>query len=88
LAESGVTGFEGYNWLGVFAPAGVDPAIVQQINQAINEVLSEPAVARRLSAELVTDPTPKSVAEWRDTVERDFKSWTAVVRAAGVRPEH
>ena len=84
LAESGVSGFEGFNWLGLFAPAQLDTAIAQQINQAVNEVLADPAVANRLRTELVVEPGRLSLQDWELTVARDLTSWRAVIQMSKV----
>ncbi|REC94376.1 Bug family tripartite tricarboxylate transporter substrate binding protein [Kushneria indalinina] len=38
------------SWHGLFAPADIDPAIAERLNEAMNKVLDEPAVRQRLEA--------------------------------------
>ncbi|WP_390884829.1 tripartite tricarboxylate transporter substrate binding protein [Cupriavidus gilardii] len=49
IAESGVPGYESYEWNAVFAPAGTPPAIVEQVSRALAQVLKDPAVAEQLA---------------------------------------
>jgi tripartite-type tricarboxylate transporter receptor subunit TctC len=60
-----------YNfWLGLFAPAGTSPEIVERLNRAITAVLSRPAIAERLAA-LAIDPTDMSREEFAEYVRKD-----------------
>jgi tripartite-type tricarboxylate transporter receptor subunit TctC len=60
-----------YNfWLGLFAPAGTSPEIVERLNRAITAVLSRPAIAERLAA-LAIDPADMSREEFAEYVRKD-----------------
>ncbi|MGY8527298.1 tripartite tricarboxylate transporter substrate binding protein [Paracidovorax citrulli] len=48
IAESGVAGYESYEWNAVFAPAGTPPAILTKVSAALAEVLKDPAVVKHL----------------------------------------
>jgi tripartite-type tricarboxylate transporter receptor subunit TctC len=39
IAEQGVPGFQADVWLGLLVPKGTPPAIVQQLNAALNHVM-------------------------------------------------
>ena len=45
-ASQAVPGFSIDLWHGIVAPAGMDPALVSQINAIFNKVIETPAVAR------------------------------------------
>ncbi len=49
LAESGVPGFEAETWLGLLAPAGTPPAVVQWLNHEVVAALGAPTVKTRLA---------------------------------------
>ncbi len=87
LAESGVSGFEGFNWFGLFAPGQLDTAIALQINQAVNEALADPDIAKRFREDLIVEPGRLSLSEWEQTVDRDLASWQGVVRITKVSVE-
>ena len=53
----------GYNfWVGLFAPAGTPPAVIDRLNAEVKKALESPEVKERLQA-LGTDPSPTTAAE-------------------------
>lgn len=46
--EAGVKGLDFTAWLGLFAPAGASPALVDRLNKAMNTVLQDSAVRKQL----------------------------------------
>ena len=46
MAESGLGGFESYNWQGIVAPAGTPAPIIARLNAEFNRILKEPEVQR------------------------------------------
>ena len=49
VAESGVPGYATYEWNAIYAPAATPPAIIERLNQAIVQVLSQPEIRARLN---------------------------------------
>ena len=49
IAEQGIKNFEALVWWGILAPAGTPPDIVQKINHALKQSLSDPEVTQRLA---------------------------------------
>jgi len=81
IAESGVPGYESYEWNAVFAPAGTPPAILQQVSAALAEVLKEPAVAKALAgigAETIGS-TPAELDTFR---KAEIAKWQQVAKEA------
>ena len=83
LIEGGLPGFEIITWFGFFAPARTPDAIVERLNSEIARVVTSPDVASRL-ADLGADFTPNSVKEFAEFIQRDLKSWKAVVEKSGL----
>lgn len=79
-------GFECYEWNGVFAPAGTPQAIVRQLNAALNQVIRQPDVARRLTDLNATigENTPE---QFRAFVAAEIVKWGKVVREGNIRIE-
>jgi tripartite-type tricarboxylate transporter receptor subunit TctC len=50
MAES-VPGFEVSNWIGLFGPAGMPPAIVARLNAEIQKIMRSPEIQKRLETE-------------------------------------
>jgi tripartite-type tricarboxylate transporter receptor subunit TctC len=49
-AEAGVAGLDFNAWLGLLAPAGTPPALIDRLNQALNAALQDPALRQQAEA--------------------------------------
>jgi tripartite-type tricarboxylate transporter receptor subunit TctC len=87
LQEAGVSGFDGYNWLGLFAPARTPDAVVRKISEEINSVQSDPALARRFMEEMYVSPSATTPEQFTQILERDLQTWTSVIQRVGVALE-
>lgn len=85
VAESGLPGFEVSAWFGVFAPAAVPPAIVNQLNAALMAVLKTPESEKGLR-EIGTDPDSRPRDEYLAYVKGESVKYTTVVKSAGLTP--
>jgi tripartite-type tricarboxylate transporter receptor subunit TctC len=84
-AELGFPGMTVTGSIGLLAPAGTPPAIIEQIAQATRTAVAEPAF-RQLLVEAGIDPTPDSNPEkFRRSLAADVALWTPVVKALGLR---
>ena len=86
IAESGLPGFNVQVWIAVLGPAGMPPALVTRLNTEIAKVISEPAVAARLT-DLGTIPRGSSPADTVATLRADAQMWSAAAKKAGLKPE-
>ena len=86
IAEAALPGFEYNLWVGVFAPAGTPPDIVDKINKDIDKVLQTPDVKERL-ATLGAEPMPMSPAEFRKFVQSEIDDSAKVIKAAGIKAQ-
>jgi tripartite-type tricarboxylate transporter receptor subunit TctC len=59
------------SWLGIAAPPGTPPAVLERLNREIRAVVDTPAIRQRL-IELGGQPQASSPAEFRARVERDI----------------
>ena len=50
LAEAGVANAEAYEWNGMFVPAGVPPAIVAGLTDALKKALDSPDVKEKIAS--------------------------------------
>ncbi len=84
--QAGLPDYEAYTWNVVFAPANTPAPIVSTLNAALNAVVAEPEVARRLE-EMgqpgVIGTTPAGTAAF---VQAELAKWEPVVRASGASP--
>ena len=84
VAESGFPGFEAYNWIGVFAPAGTPQVTVAKLHDAFVAALREPDVRPKLTAvgfEIVGS-TPQELDRF---VRREFEHWDRFVREFDIK---
>ncbi len=83
IAESGLPGFEVTSWYGIVGPAGMPPEIVTRLNQAINQVLQEPAMKQRLIS-MDVDATPGTPQAFGQFISGNVGMWKKVVTDAGL----
>ena len=62
FAEAGYPNFEAASWVGVFAPAATNAELVTKLNAAIDEVMKDPALRRKLM-DIGFDPLDGSQAQ-------------------------
>lgn len=77
VAESGVPELANagaYTFYGLMGPAGMSPAVVQRINEAINKVAAMPDVVQRLR-EMNLRPTLNSPAAFTQYLEKESARW-------------
>ena len=82
-AEGGYPGFFAASWVGFFAPAQTDAAVLGKLNAAVNEALKEPDVQQRLTALGVVSsatPQPQADAYFRAETEK----WRKMVNSIGL----
>lgn len=87
VRESGVPElreFEASGWFGVYGPAALPTAQVQQLNAALNCVIRQPEVAQALQSQgaEVLGSTPEQFAAHN---RREVERWSALIRRLGVR---
>ncbi|MBL0420249.1 tripartite tricarboxylate transporter substrate binding protein [Ramlibacter sp. AW1] len=81
LKEQGVDNVDVSQWYALFAPAKTPKATVDQLNKTLNEVLSDPAVIKRLE-EHGLEVTKMSPDQLRTYVQEEQVKWKKVVQAA------
>ncbi|MBS0434521.1 MAG: 4-oxalomesaconate tautomerase [Proteobacteria bacterium] len=86
MKEAGVEGVEVEQWYGLFAPAKTPKAIVDQINKALNQVLADKDIARRIEEHGagVQGGTP---AQLGALVKSELTKWKSVVQRAKLTAE-
>jgi tripartite-type tricarboxylate transporter receptor subunit TctC len=86
IAESGVAGYEMDSWLGIVAPAGTPPQVIERINQEVNRVIAVPAVRAKLAARGL-DVAGGTPSEFAKLIRADFERFTRVVKSAGIKSD-
>jgi tripartite-type tricarboxylate transporter receptor subunit TctC len=84
LAEAGMTGYDAGIWIGLLAPAGTPPAIIEKLSAAANDALKAEPVRAALKAQ-GTDPVGGTPKDFADFIRADIEKWTAVLATSGVK---
>ncbi len=84
MVEAGVPGYSAGIWMGLLAPAGTPPDIVDKLSQAVNEALQEKDVLDVMHKQGV-DPLGGSEAAFAQYIDAELKKWAAVAEAAGLK---
>ena len=85
-AEVGYPKLRAPFWLGVVAPAGTPPAIIDRLNAAFRESLA-PAETRARLDTLGAEIKIGTPAEFGKMLADELAQWTAVVKAANIKVE-
>jgi tripartite-type tricarboxylate transporter receptor subunit TctC len=84
MVEAGVEGYSAGIWMGLLAPAGTPPEIVDKLSRAANEALKSNEVLSLMRAQGV-DPLGGTPAEFGKFIDDELKKWDAVVKTAGIK---
>jgi len=82
-AEQGYPGFTAASWVGLFAPAKTDPAIVSMLNAAVEQVIKDTAVEKKLQT-IGFDPIHQSPAEADAYFKSEVAKWGGMVKELGL----
>jgi len=86
LAEAGIPGYEATIWIGVMAPAGTPPGIVDTLNREINKILARPDIRdswKRQGA----NPMVMKPEEFGAYIQSEIDRWAKLIKANGIKVE-
>ncbi|HYC66558.1 MAG TPA: tripartite tricarboxylate transporter substrate binding protein [Reyranellaceae bacterium] len=87
LATTEEQGFKdsGYNfWVGLFAPAGTPPAVIDRLNAEVRKALESPEMKERMAA-LGSDSSPTTPAALDQIVAREVKENIELAKKANIK---
>jgi tripartite-type tricarboxylate transporter receptor subunit TctC len=88
--EAGLPGFHIAVWTALWAPRATPKPIIDKLNAAVVEALADPAVRKRLTADLGQDippreqQTPEALYAYQ---KAEIEKWWPLIKAANIRPE-
>jgi tripartite-type tricarboxylate transporter receptor subunit TctC len=86
IAEAGVPGYEAVIWIGLIAPKGTPPAIVNRLNAEITRIQSRPEVRaeweKQGAAPMIM--TPDAFGRF---IADDIVKWERIVKISGAKPD-
>jgi tripartite-type tricarboxylate transporter receptor subunit TctC len=86
VAEHGFPGFEAVTWIGIVAPAGTPPPIVEKLNAAFTTIMRDGEIAEKVRT-LGAEPLTSTPSEFAAYIQAEIAKWQKVVRAAGLAQE-
>ncbi len=84
MAEAGVPGYSAGIWMGLLAPAGTPPPIVEKLSRAANEALKSKEALTLMQAQGI-DPLGGTSSQFALFIDRELKKWAEVAAAAGIK---
>jgi tripartite-type tricarboxylate transporter receptor subunit TctC len=81
LKEAGVDGVDVQQWYGFFAPAKTPKPVIEQINKALNQVLADKEVVKRMG-EHGADVETSTPEQFGELVKSELAKWKGVVQRA------
>lgn len=86
VAEAGVPGYEAGNWIGIVAPAGTPPEIVEKLHREISALQDSAEVQKQFAGEGadVVTMTPEAFG---DFMRAELAKWGRVVKTANIKAE-
>jgi tripartite-type tricarboxylate transporter receptor subunit TctC len=86
FAEQGLAGVEVSSAVGLVAPPGTPPDIVETLNREIGKVIATPGFHERMAA-IGVEVVGTTPAGYAKAIKDDYEKWGKVVAAAGIKPE-
>ncbi len=86
LKEAGVDGVDVQQWYGVFAPAKTPKPIIDQINKALNQVLNDKDIIKKIE-DHGADVESSSPEQFGALVKAELAKWKGVVQKAKLSAE-
>jgi len=87
LGQFGIPGADVDSWYVAIAPRGLPEPVLARISEAWQRVLTRPAVQERLRAVGTVPSAPMSPAATQALLAREYATYAALVREAGIRAE-
>nr|WP_245303912.1 tripartite tricarboxylate transporter substrate binding protein [Pseudorhodoplanes sinuspersici] len=83
LKESGID-VEADTWMGLIAPGGTPPALINAINKDVAEAIMSKAVREKLATQFM-EPVGNSPAQFRAVIDGEIARWAPIIKAADVK---
>jgi len=84
VMESGVPDYEAYVWMGLFAPKGTPPAIIDRLQREVSAVLAEDEVRRYMSGAGI-EIVGSQPGEFGRFYRHEKEQWAKVIRETGAK---
>ena len=86
MAEAGVPGYEAVIWLGLMAPKGTPPPIVNRLNAEITKIQNRPDIRQEWSSQGAL-PMVMPPVEFGRYINDDIVKWERIVKISGAKAD-
>jgi tripartite-type tricarboxylate transporter receptor subunit TctC len=86
FAESGMPGFDTYEWYGVFAPGRMPKPVLTKLSSEIARIIQLPEMSEKLAVQGAI-PVGNSADEFARFVKREMDQWGKVAQKIGLKPD-
>ena len=86
MAEAGFPGVEVGSGVGLVAPAGTPPEVIDTLHRATADIIATPGFKDRMTA-IGVDTVGTTPQEYARIIREEYAKWGKVVEAAGIKPE-
>lgn len=87
FTESGISGFDGGSWTGLFAPKGTPRDVIDLLNAEIRKVLDHNRATKTMFIEGIQVPRHSTPEELAALMREDVAKWRTIAESVGIRPE-
>jgi tripartite-type tricarboxylate transporter receptor subunit TctC len=84
-SEAGIPGVEVSAGVGLVAPAGTPPAVIETLNKEITAIIADKGFHQRME-KIGVDVVGTTAAAYAKSLADDYAKWGKVVKAAGLKP--
>jgi len=86
LVADTLPGFSAMSSIGLIAPAGLPPALLQKISADVAQAVRSPELVARM-AQLGLEPVGSNPEQYNAQIRQEIDKWAAIVKAAGIKIE-
>ncbi|OZI47235.1 ABC transporter substrate-binding protein [Bordetella genomosp. 5] len=83
MAESGLPGFESYNWQGIVAPAATPAPVIARLNAEFNKILKDPEVVKAI-ADTGSQAGGGTPEEFGAFIKSETAKWAEVIKTGKI----
>lgn len=84
IAQAGVPAYQTDTWYALYAPAGVQPQVLERLRSETQAALQSPSLREKFSQQ-GAEPTDPSPAQLEALMRADFARWTELVTEAKLK---
>ena len=84
--ESGLAGFDTYEWYGVFAPGRMPKAVLAKLSAELARIIQLPEMSERLASQGAL-PVGNTHEEFAGFVKKEMAQWGTLAQKIGLKPD-